>query len=321
MIFRNAYDAVLDDVFMELHGFVPDVDVYLKLEGFNPAGSIKLKTAVALVDSVESAGVIHDGSRIIESTSGNLGIALAVICAAKNYPLTLVTDPNASRQSIQMMTSLGADVVKVTAGDPERGFLQTRIDYILDRLAVEPDLIWLNQYANVANVRVHHERTARAIHEELGHLDALFVGAGTTGTLMGCVRYFSERSPHTRIVAVDSVGSVTFGQPARPRHVPGLGTSRRPDIYVDDGSFDKELVAEADTVAMCHRIARRYGLLVGGSTGTVLAAVERLAPTFPPGARVAAISPDLGEKYLDTVYSRSWVTEHIADDSVCATTE
>jgi cysteine synthase A len=319
MIFRNAYDAVLDNVFMDLRGFVPGVDVYLKLESFNPAGSIKLKTAVALVDSVESAGVLRPGTRIIESTSGNLGIALAVICAAKNYPLTLVTDPNASQQSIQMMESLGADVVKVTTSDSEHGFLQTRIDYILNRLAVEPELIWLNQYANAANVRVHYERTARAIHEELGHLDALFVGAGTTGTLMGCVRYFSEHSPRTRMIAVDSVGSVTFGQPARPRHVPGLGTSRRPDIFVDDGTFDKEVVPEAETVAMCHRIARRYGLLVGGSTGTVLAAVERLAPTFPPNARVAAISPDLGEKYLDTVYSSSWVARHITDDPVCAT--
>lgn len=309
MIFESAPDVVVDDVFVRLSGFVPNVGVLLKLEGLNPAGSVKLKTAAALVESAETDGRLGPGTRLIESSSGNLGIALAVVCAARGYSLTVVTDPNAARPAIRVMESLGAQVVEVTQRDTYGGYLRTRLDYIHRRLADEPHLVWLNQYANPANVRAHRERTALAVHKELGDLDALFVGAGTTGTLMGCVEYFAEHSPRTRIIAVDTVGSVTFGTAAAPRFIPGLGTSRRPEIFVESNAFEKVQIEEADTVAMCRLLARRYGLLAGGSTGTVLAAVRQLGPTLAPGGRVAAISPDMGDKYLDTVYSDTWVTE------------
>ncbi|TGB14632.1 2,3-diaminopropionate biosynthesis protein SbnA [Streptomyces sp. MZ04] len=312
MIFESASDVVVDDVFLRLPDFVPGVGVLLKLEGLNPAGSVKLKTAAALVEAAETEGRLGPGTRLIESSSGNLGIALAVVCAARGYSLTVVTDPNAARQAIRVMESLGADVVEVTRRDTHGGYLRTRLDYLRRRLADEPRLVWLNQYANPANVRAHRERTAQAVHKELGDIDALFVGAGTTGTLMGCVEYFAEHSPRTRIIAVDTVGSVTFGTAAAPRFIPGLGTSRRPEIFVDSDAFEKVQIEEVDTVAMCRLLATRYGVLVGGSTGTVLAAVRELAPTLTPGDRVAAISPDMGDKYLDTVYSDSWVTERYA---------
>ncbi|GAA2707061.1 MULTISPECIES: 2,3-diaminopropionate biosynthesis protein SbnA [Streptomyces] len=309
MIYEKASDVVLDDVFLRLPGFLSAGEVFLKLEGLNPAGSVKLKTAVALVESMERDGTLRPGSPVIESSSGNLGVALSVVCAAKGYPLTVVTDPNASRHSLRVMRSLSTEVVEVTTRDAQGGFLNTRITYIHRRLAEDPTLVWLNQYANPAGVRAHRDRTAASVHKGLGTVDALFVGAGTTGTLMGCVEYFAEHSPGTRVVAVDAVGSVTFGGPAAPRFIPGLGTSRRPELFTDGGGFEKLLVAEPDTVAMCRRVAETYGLLVGGSTGTVLAAVQQLAPTLAPGSRVAVISPDMGDKYIDTVYSDAWVAE------------
>lgn len=309
MIYQRVSDIVTDDVFLHLDRFVPGTTVFLKLEGLNPAGSIKLKTANTLIESMEESGELHPGVRVIESSSGNLGIALSVVCAARGYPLTVVTDPNAARHAIRVMECLGTQIVEVRARDAHGGYLQTRIDYIRQQLARDPGLLWLNQYANPANVQAHREQTARAVHRGLGTVDVLFVGAGTTGTLMGCVQYFARHSPQTRIIAVDTVGSVTFGGPAAPRFIPGLGTSRRPEIYADDGRFEKVLVPEADTVAMCRLVAARYGLLAGGSTGTVLAAVSKLGPQLPPGARVAAISPDLGDKYIDTVYSDAWVAE------------
>ncbi|WEV27778.1 2,3-diaminopropionate biosynthesis protein SbnA [Streptomyces sp. 71268] len=315
MIFERASDVVMDDVFLRLPGFLATGEVFLKLEGLNPAGSVKLKTAVALIESLERTGALRAGSRVIESSSGNLGVALSVACAARGYGLTVVTDPNAARHSIRVMESLGTDVVVVSTRDAQGGYLHTRINYIHQRLAADPELVWLNQYANPAGVRAHRDRTAAAVHAGLGPVDALFVGCGTTGTLMGCVDYFGEHSPATRVIAVDSVGSVTFGAPAAPRFIPGLGASRRPEIFVDDGGFEKTLIAEADTVAMCRRVAETYGLLVGGSTGTVLAAVRQLAPSLPEGSRVAAISPDMGDKYIDTVYSDTWVTERYADVS------
>ncbi|MET8975602.1 2,3-diaminopropionate biosynthesis protein SbnA [Streptomyces sp. NPDC004539] len=309
MIFESASDVVLDDIFLRLPDFVPDIDVLLKLEGLNPAGSVKLKTAVALVESAEAHGTLRPGGRLIESSSGNLGVALSVVCAARGYRLTVVTDPNAARQAIRVMESLGTHVVEVTHRDTHGGYLRTRLDHIRQCLVREPELVWLNQYANRANVAAHRERTAKSLHRELGDIDALFVGAGTTGTLMGCVEYFAEHSPRTRVIAVDAAGSVTFGGAAAPRFIPGLGTSRRPEIFVDGGTFEKVLVEESDTIGMCRTVAARYGLLIGGSTGTVLAAVRRLAPALPPGCRVAAISPDLGDKYTDTVYSDTWVAE------------
>jgi 2,3-diaminopropionate biosynthesis protein SbnA len=309
MIYKKVSDIVTDDIFLLLEDFVPDTTLFLKLEGLNPAGSIKLKTANTLIGSMEEIGALHPGVRVIESSSGNLGVALSVVCAAKGYPLTVVTDPNATRHAIRVMECLGTEIVEVSTRDRHGGYLQTRLDYIRQRLARDPDLLWLNQYANPANVQAHRERTARAIHHGLGTVDVLFVGAGTTGTLMGCVQYFARHSPRTRIIAVDTAGSVTFGGPAAPRFIPGLGTSRRPEIYTDDGRFEKVLIQEADTVATCHLVAARYGLLAGGSTGTVLAAVSKLGPALPPGSRLAAISPDLGDKYVDTVYSDTWVAE------------
>lgn len=307
MIFANAYDIVMDDVVLEMDGFLPEASTFLKLEGLNPAGSIKLKTALGLVESVEESGRMEPGARLIESSSGNLGVALAMVCARKGYSLTIVTDSNTNRQSVQLMEVMGAEVVEVTRRDLNGGFLSTRISYILDRLAAEPGLVWLNQYANSANPSAHRKRTARSLHAQLGVLDALFVGVGTSGTAMGCAEYFREHSPQTRLFIVDTVGSVTFGVEPQVRRIPGLGASRRPEIFQDSPDLTKVLVSETAAIRVCRRVARDYGVLIGGSTGAVLAAAEQESDSLPTGALVAAISPDLGDRYLDTIYSDAWV--------------
>jgi cysteine synthase A len=295
--------------FLKLPCFHPEFDTYVKLEGLNPAGSIKVKTAREMVEAAESRGWIGPDTRLIESTSGNLGIALASICAAKGYGLTLVTDPNANARSVKYMRALGADIVVVDRRDANGGYLQTRIDYIHDRLAHDPRLLWLNQYSNPANVHAHVKHTAPEIFEGFGLPDWLFVGTGTSGTLMGCVSYLRRLGAATTVVAVDTLGSVTFGGLPRRRLLPGLGTSRRPEIFRDDGSFQKVLIAEEDTVRMCRRVAREYGVLLGGSSGTVLAAVDAYRDRIGAGSRVLVISPDMGDGYLDSIYDDQWVSE------------
>jgi 2,3-diaminopropionate biosynthesis protein SbnA len=312
LIYRKVYDVVREDVFLELPGLIPGIELLLKLEGLNPAGSIKLKTAVALLDDLEKRGLGPGSGRVIESSSGNLGVALAVVCASRGYELNVVTDPNATRASILAMRALGAQVTVVTDRDAAGGYLQTRLDYIAKRLAEDPFLHWPNQYANPAGVRAHRDRTAAGIHRELGPIDVLAVGAGTTGTLMGCLEYFTEQCPGTRVIAVDALGSLLFGGSAGRRMIPGLGVSRVPELFRDDHGLEKAIIAEVDTIAMCRRVAREHGLLVGGSTGTVLAAVQRLAATFQTGSRVVVISPDLGERYLETVYDDEWVEQHFS---------
>jgi cysteine synthase A len=301
-------DIVNDDNFVRIHGLGVD-RLFLKVEAFNVAGSIKLKTARGLVDDLEARGQIGPRTVLVESSSGSLGVALAIISAERGYRFLCVVDPNASAQNVRMMRALGAEVVKVDQRDENGGFLGTRIRYITDLVRREPNHLWTNQYANPENPRAHARTTARAIHEHFDHVDYLFVGAGTTGTLMGCVQFFSRHSPRTRIVAVDTVGSVTFGGAAGRRHIPGLGTSRRPEIYVPEGIHAHEMVSEEDTVAMCRHLARTNGLLCGGSTGTVLCAVARWRDRFSADTNVVSISPDMGERYLDSIYDDAWVTE------------
>ncbi|MEU8531390.1 MULTISPECIES: 2,3-diaminopropionate biosynthesis protein SbnA [Streptomyces] len=315
MILDHVYDIVTDDIFLRLDGMVPGGEVFLKLEGLNPAGSIKLKTAVGMVEDAERSGLLTAGGRIIESSSGSLGVALALVSVGKGLSFTCVTDPNASRHSVRLMRALGVDVVEVDRRDANGGYLGTRIDYIRQRLQRDPGLVWLNQYANPANVRTHAVRTASAILREIGRVDYLFVGAGTTGTMMGCATHFRRHSPQTRIIAVDSQGSVTFGHSPGPRYIPGLGTSRVPEICRPDAVDEIVMVAEEEAVRTCRELARRRGLMVGGSTGSVMSALSRMAPDIPEGSRIVAISPDLGDRYVQTIYNDSWVASTFGSDA------
>ncbi|AZS89060.1 2,3-diaminopropionate biosynthesis protein SbnA [Streptomyces griseoviridis] len=314
MIYQRACDIVTDDVFLELDRILPDSRLFLKLEGMNPAGSVKLKSALGMVEDAERKGRLWPGGRIVESSSGSLGIALSVIAAARGYHFTCVTDPNVSPQSLALIRALGGEVVEVTRRDHNGGYLGTRIALIREMTAADPGLVWLNQYANPANAQAHAQRTATSILKNIGHVDVLLVGAGTTGTLMGCTRHFRAFSPWTRIIAVDTAGSVTFGGPPGPRYIPGLGTSRRPELCRPDRVDEIVLVDESDAVRMCRRLARDHGLPAGGSTGSVLAALESVADRVPPGSRVVALSPDMGDRYVKTIYDDLWVADTFGAD-------
>jgi 2,3-diaminopropionate biosynthesis protein SbnA len=306
VIFHHAYEIIDDNVFLELDEFIPGSEVLVKVEGLNTSGSIKLKVAVGLIDRAEQDGLIGPGSRLIESSSGNLGIALASVCAARRYPITIVTDLKASYNVVLTMRAMGAEVVTITEPDSHGGYLGSRINYVKNRIQREPGLIWLNQYANHANPLTHRDGTARSIYEELDDIDALFISVGTCGTLLGCVEYFSSRSPQTRVLAVDVHGSVLFGGPGLPRKLVGIGASRAPEILADYGRYDdyfeKIVIAEADAISMCREVGLRYGILFGGSTGAVLAAVHAARDSFGSGSRIVVISPDLGDRHSQLLY-------------------
>ncbi|MGN2430312.1 2,3-diaminopropionate biosynthesis protein SbnA [Pseudomonas syringae] len=310
--YQSLCEIVHDQAFLKVTGL--GLDFFLKMESLNPAGSIKLKTAVGLINDVQARGLLGPETILIESSSGNLGVALAMICAERGIAFTCVVDPNSSSHNIRMMRSYGAEVIQVETPDANGGFLGTRIELIRHKVASDPRYVWLNQYENAANPRAHARTTASSISRHFGHVDYLFVGAGTTGTLMGCIQHFQRHHPTTRIIAVDSVGSVTFGAPASRRFIPGLGTSQRPPIFNSDGIHALEMVPEAHTVAMCRILARSKGLLVGGSTATVIAAVHAWRERIEPGAVVVALSPDWGERYLDTLYDDHWVEQRFGRD-------
>jgi N-(2-amino-2-carboxyethyl)-L-glutamate synthase len=308
MLLRSLLEMQFSNVFVEIQGVLPHAPVNLKMEGLNAGGSIKMKPAMYMVETLERRGILKPGSRLVESSSGNLGLALAVVCAVKGYAFTCVSDPNLSPQTARLIRSYGADVVLVEKRDANGGYLASRIELIRSWLALDPDLVWVNQYANVDNVRAHERSTGPEILAQFSAPDFVFIGAGTTGTLGGVSRHLRRRSPRTRIIAVDSVGSVTFGAPPGKRYIPGLGTSRRPEIARLSEFCAVEFVPEQEAIGMCRKLSRR-GLLLGGSTGTVLAAVARWSDRLSSADCIVAISPDFGDRYVDTVYDDAWVKE------------
>ena len=287
--------------------------LYLKCEGFNFAGSIKLKAARAMVKAAERDGLITPDTVLLESSSGNLGVALAMVAASKGYRFLCVTDARCNLQTRRMIEALGSQVHVIKEPSAEGGFLGARLDYVRALCAADPRYLWLNQYANPNSWLAHYRTTAPAIAEAFPQLDVLFVGAGTTGTLMGCARYFKQRHPRVRIVAVDVEGSGTVGGEAGRRMIPGLGTSVRPALL--DASYVDEVlyVAEADTIRTCLRLARA-GYLFGGSTGTVISgAMDWYARHGTRNLTSVAIAPDFGERYLDTIYQTNWVQDLYGD--------
>jgi len=285
--------------------------LFLKCEGFNFAGSVKLKAATEMVEAAEREGALGPGSILVESSSGNLGVALSMIAASRGYRFLCVTDSRCNPSTRGLMEALGARVHVITgaAPDSEGGLLGARLEYIRKLCASDGRYVWLNQYANPGNWRAHYATTGPEIVRAFPELDVLFVGAGTTGTLMGCARFLREWSRPVRIVAVDAVGSVTFGTAPARRLIPGLGTAVRPQL-LDESYVDEVIhVEEADTIRACRRLASR-GFLFGGSTGTVVSAAVNWLERRDRELVAVAIAPDLGERYLHSIYETGWVREH-----------
>jgi 2,3-diaminopropionate biosynthesis protein SbnA len=307
-ILANPLDLIFSNLFIEIHGLIENGRLIVKLEGYNVTGSIKIKSALFMIADLEQRGLLTSHrSTVIESSSGNLGIALALICNRRGYPFICVTDPNISATNLRGIEAYGGQVVVVEERDPQGGFLETRLAYIRNLLAKNANYVWLNQYANDANVRAHADWTALEILGECPNVTHVYAGSGTTGTVMGLAKRFSEMSPSTIVVAVEPEGSVTFDATRSGRRlIPGIGTSRRPEL-ADTMPLDHVVyVSEMDAVRMCHHLAHKHGLLLGGSSGSVLAAVMADSKKFSKDSTVVAISPDLGDRYLDSIFSADW---------------
>ncbi|MEU3830668.1 2,3-diaminopropionate biosynthesis protein SbnA [Streptomyces sp. NPDC029080] len=314
-VITAAHELLDSDVYIDLRASL-GLPLHLKCEGFNFAGSIKIQPAAQMVEAAQRDGLIGPDSVLIESSSGNLGVALAVIAASKGLGFICVTDPNCNPATTALIRALGGEVVVVDEPDASGGYLAARKDYVRNSCAQHPNHVWLNQYENPANWIAHYETTAAVIAKDFPDLDVLFVGAGTGGTLMGCARYFREHRPGTRIIAVDSVGSVSFAGTPGARHIPGLGASA-PMPLIDPGLVDEVIrIHEVDTIHTCRRLAA-CGLLLGGSSGTVISAAAQWFAQHRGTVQTAvAIAPDLGERYLNTIYNDTWVSHHYGQDDL-----
>ncbi|MPY94924.1 MAG: cystathionine beta-synthase [Acidimicrobiia bacterium] len=281
--------------------------VVAKLETTNPGGSVKDRPAVAMVDAAEAAGLLRPGGTIVEPTSGNTGVGLAIVAAQRGYRCVFVMTDKVAPEKIALLKAYGAEVmvcpVAVPPEDPASYYS------VAERLTREtPDAFRPNQYSNPANPASHEATTGPEVWEQTGGRVTHFVaGAGTGGTITGVGRYLKARNPAVRIVAADPEGSVYSGGSGRPYLVEGIGEDFWPANY--DPSVVDEVVAvsDRDSFLMARRVTREEGLLIGGSCGTAVAAGLRVAERCTPDDLVVVLIPDSGRGYLSKVFNDEWL--------------
>ncbi|MCU1615156.1 MAG: cbs [Frankiales bacterium] len=293
-------------------GLGPDAPLVLaKVEYFNPGGSVKDRIAVRMIDAAEQAGLLRPGGTIVEPTSGNTGIGLALVAQQRGYRCIFVCPDKVGQDKINVLEAYGAEVVVCpTAVDPS----DPRSYYsVSDRLARETPGGWKpDQYANPANPQSHYETTGPEIWAQTeGRITAFVTGAGTGGTISGAGRYLKEKSGgRVRVVGADPEGSVYSGGTGRPYLVEGVGEDFWPETY--DRTVADEIVAvsDGDSFAMTRRLAREEGLLVGGSCGMAVVAALRVAERLTRDDVVVVLLPDGGRGYLGKIFNDAWMADY-----------
>ncbi|MBS1695666.1 PLP-dependent cysteine synthase family protein [Mycolicibacterium poriferae] len=285
-----------------------DRGFWAKLEGFNPGG-MKDRPALHMVERARSRGALTPGARIVESTSGTLGLGLALAGTVYGHPVTLVTDPGMEPIIQNMLAAFGADVELVTEPHPQGGWQQARRDRVQKILATDPHAWHPDQYSNPDNVEAYRG-LAVELNEQLGAVDVLVCSVGTGGHSAGVARVLREFNPQLRLIGVDTVGSTIFGQPAASRLMRGLGSSIYPG-NVDYRAFNEvHWVAPAEAVWACRTLASTHYASGGWSVGAVALVAGWVARNSPSGTTVAAIFPDGPQRYFDTIYNDDYCRAH-----------
>jgi N-(2-amino-2-carboxyethyl)-L-glutamate synthase len=291
-----------------------DIQFFAKLEQFNPGGSIKDRPAVNIISHGLNSGAIGPNSVIIESSSGNMGIGLAQVCAYHKLRFICVVDSKTTVQNVNLLKAYNAEVEIVSEPDAVTGeYLTARIRKVKDLLSGIEGSFWPNQYACEQNSDAHYRTMQEIAISMNSKIDYLFCATSTCGTLRGCAEYKKRNHLNTRIVAVDAVGSAIFGGNRSKRLIPGHGAAIVPELYSDDLADECIRVTDLECVVGCHRLLRHEAFLAGGSSGGIIAAIQQSLGKIQRGSICVAVLPDRGERYLDTIYSREWVTKHFGD--------
>ncbi len=297
---ENILELIGDTPMVNLKRVLPKegMEILLKLEYFNPGGSIKDRIALKMVEEAEKEGFLKPGSVILEPTSGNTGIGLALIAAVKGYGLILVMPETMSLERRSLLKALGAEFI-LTPGDKGMGGALEKTEEILKE---RPEYFVPQQFANPDNPQAHRETTAKEILEQTdGDLDVLVAGVGTGGTITGVGEVLKKEVPLVKIVAVEPAGSpvLSGGQPGSHK-IQGVGAGFVPSV-LNARVIDKIItVTDEEAMEMSRRLAREEGLLVGISSGAALYGAFKTAAGLEKGSRIVVIAPDTGERYLST---------------------
>jgi cystathionine beta-synthase len=284
--------------------------VYVKLESLNPGGSVKDRVGQAMITEAERRGWLRPGGTIIEATAGNTGVGLAMAAAVKGYRCIFVMPDKMSSEKILLLRAYGAEVVitptNVAPDSPES------YNGVADRLAREIPGAWRpNQFTNLANPDIHYRTTGFEIWEQTdGRVTAFVAGVGTGGTISGVARYLKEQNPDIRIVGADPEGSVLSGDKPRPWKVEGIGEDFVPKTFNSQLVDEWLRVSDAESFYTGRALARREGILVGGSSGTAVAAALRFAQRLTEDHLVVALCADTGRNYLSKFFDDAWLAEN-----------
>ncbi|RDI66803.1 PLP-dependent cysteine synthase family protein [Nocardia pseudobrasiliensis] len=311
-------DLIGNTPLFELASTATGTRLLLKLEQFNPTGAAKIRMAREMVLDAERRGLLNDGGHIIESTSGNTGLGLAVVAAERGYRFTAVVDHHACRDKLRAMKAMGAELVYVADDGDDSLATSAREDLAEAMADARPDAYFTEQHNNDANALGYYA-VAEELLADLGSVDILLSAVGTGGSLFGTARRLRELGCVPRVIGVEPVGSIAFGGEGGPYWQSGTGTPPGATVgtAVDYSLLDEGLkVTDAAAFAAARAVARFHGLMLGGSAGgSVHAALTRLEQ-FPPGSTIVSIVCDGGEKYLDTVFDDDWMAEReLLDES------
>lgn len=275
-----------------------DADVYVKLEYFNPASSVKDRIAISMIEAAEKEGKLKPGDTILEPTSGNTGVGLAMVAAAKGYRALLVMPETMSLERRNLLKAFGAELVLTPGSEAIGGSIRKA-----EEMAKEhPEYFVPQQFKNENNVKIHRETTAEEIVKQTeGQLDAFVAGVGTGGTVTGVGEVIKERILGVKVIAVEPTGSpVLSGGKPGPQKIQGIGTGFVPDILNTEIYDEIITIEDDDAFHWTRRMAREEGILVGISSGAAVSAALQVARRLGKGKKVLAVLPDNGERYLST---------------------
>ena len=284
--------------------------VAVKVEMMNPGGSVKDRVALAMIAEAEARGLLRPGGTIIEATAGNTGVGLAMVAAVRGYRCIFVLPDKMSSEKIALLKAYGAEVVITPTSVPPDS--PESYNGVADRLTREIPGAWRpNQFENLANPEIHYRTTGPEIWEDTkGKITAFVAGVGTGGTISGVGRYLKERNPNIKVVGADPEGSVLSGGSPKPWKVEGIGEDFVPKTFTSQYVDDWERVSDAESFHVARDLARREGMLLGGSTGTNVAAALRYARRLGPGHLVVALGCDTGRNYLSKFFDDKWLKEN-----------